>query len=342
MDLIYTDSNMVDIGVLMDYKLDLAFGKDENNLECTLTANSHCCDDGYYLHIEGTEYGGIIDSIEVDTAANKVIYFGRTWHGILGSKVIAPLLPGEASGGGVTIKTKDSSGASLTNKYLVISGDVNDCLGFILKRLGLGDMFETISKTAGVTINQFQFDRFTDGYSGLVKMLDSIGRRLVVEYQEGKVIISSTDKYDFSTDEEFNSDIVEMRLKKKFKTVNHLVCLGSGELENRMIVHLYADGEGNISQVQTQTGLLEYSAIYDFPAVESEEELVAKGTERLLELWEPDNMVIELDDTSDFYNVGDKVGASDEVTKLSSSGTINKKIVTIENGHITISYKVGE
>lgn len=342
MDLIYTDSNMIDIGVLMDYKLDLAFGKDENDLECTITAGNHCCDAGYYLHIEGTEYGGIVDSIEVDTAANKVIYFGRTWHGILGSKVIMPLLPGEVASGGVTIRTEDANGVSLVDKYLVISGDVNDCIGFILKRLGLGDMFETGVRAAGVAVNKFQFDRFTDGYSGLVKMLDSVGMRLAVEYQEGKVIISGTAKYDFTTDEEFDSELVELRLKKKFKAVNHLICLGSGELENRTVIHLYVDEEGNISQEQTQTGLMEYSAIYDFPAVESDEELIQKGTERLKELWEPDDLIIDLDDTSDFYNVGDKVGAADNVTGLSGSGTINKKIVTIENGQITISYKVGE
>ena len=33
MDLIYTNANRVDQGVLLDYELDLAFGADENNFE---------------------------------------------------------------------------------------------------------------------------------------------------------------------------------------------------------------------------------------------------------------------------------------------------------------------
>lgn len=342
MDLIYTDANMIDIGVLLDYQFDLAFGQDENDFECTISTNDHCCDAGYYLHIEGTEYGGIIDNIEVDTEGNRIVYSGRTWHGILGSRIILPLQKDEASSGSVTVKTVDSDGASLVDKYLVISGDANHCIKFILKRLNLSALFTGSEEAADVLIQNFQFNRYTDAYSGLVKMLDSVKMRLHVEYLNGQVVVSAIEKYDYTTDEEFDSSMVELDLKKRFKTVNHLICLGSGELENRMVVHLYADADGNISQTQTQTGMDEYVGVYDFPSVESEEELFSGGVERLKELWQPDELVINMDDTSDFYNVGDRVGATDDITGLSVSGNIQKKIVTIENNQINISYKVGE
>ena len=129
---------------------------------------------------------------------------------------------------------------------------------------------------------------------------------------------------------------------KNFRTVNHLVCLGSGELEDRTVVHLYADENGNISQEQTQFDLMEYAAVYDYSAVESEEELVKQGTEHLKSLWNTDEMVIKLDDTSDKYHVGDIVGATDSATGLSGSAKISKKIVTIQDGLISISYEVGE
>jgi hypothetical protein len=131
-------------------------------------------------------------------------------------------------------------------------------------------------------------------------------------------------------------------MKKNIRAVNHLVCLGSGELENRTVIHLYADENGNVSQTQTQFGLHEYAAVYDYSSVESEEELLKQGTERLKELWQPDEMVINLDDASDVYHVGDMVGATDSTTGLSGSATIRKKIVTIQNGLISISYEVGE
>lgn len=342
MDLIYMNQAMVDQGVLQDFEMDLAFGANENNFECKIPSNRHCCDAGYYLYIEGTEYGGTVDAIEVVSETQEVIYYGRTWHGILGSKVILPLQSGETSAEGVTIKAVNSDGESYVDRYLIISGDAHDCIRFLLDRMGLSTLFKVSEQTSGVTIKNFQFDRFIDGYSGLVDMLNSVEYRLQVEYTDEKVVLSAQKQYNYATDEEFDPDLVNMQLKKKIKSVNHLVCLGSGELENRTVIHLYADEKGNISQTQTQFGLQEYADIYDFSSVESEEELLKEGTKQLKALWVPDEMVIKLDDTSDFYHVGDKVGATDNTTGLSATATIQKKIVTIANGQITISYEVGE
>lgn len=341
MDLIYMNSNMVDQGVLQDFEMDLAFGANENNFECKIPSNMHCCEAGYFLYIEGTEYGGTVDSIEVISATEEIIYSGRTWHGIIGSKVIMPLLDGETSTDGVTIKTTDSNGVSCVDKYLIISGDANKCIQYIVNRLGLSSLF-IASKATSKTISSFKFDRFTDGYSGIVKMLKSAGLRLGVEYSDGQVVLSAMQQYNYATDEEFDPDLVDMQLKKRVNTVNHLVCLGSGELENRMVIHLFADENGNISQTQTQFGLDEYADVYDYSAIESEEELLKQGTEHLASLWLPDEMVIKLDDSSDFYHVGDKVGATDNITGLSTTATIRKKIVTIRDGLISISYEVGE
>ena len=342
MDLIYMNSEMVDLGVLQDFELDLAFGANENNFECRIPSHLHCCDAGYYLYIEGTEYGGTIDTLEVASEANEVVYYGRTWHGILGSKVIMPLHKGESSTANVTVKTADSSGASLVDKYLVISGEANHCIQFILDRIGLSELFKASGTASGITISNYQFDRFTDAYTGFMKMLSSVNMRLHIEYLDESVVLSAVERYDYTTDEEFDPDLVEMQLKKKVKAVNHLVCLGKGELENRTVYHLYADSSGNISQTQTQFGLYEFVAVYDYSSVESDEELLKQGMEQLKALWVPDEMVIKLDDTSDFFDVGDKVGATDNITGLSASATIRKKIVTIKDGLVSISYEVGE
>lgn len=341
MDLIYTDANRVDLGVLLDYELDLAFGADENNFECRIQTGSHCCEAGSLLYVEGTEYGGIVDSIESDTENDEVAYRGRTWHGIIGSKVIFPLLSSDVSTSSVTVKTMDSNG-SLVGKYLVISGDANACIAFILSRIGLSAMFSAAETAAGVNINQYQFSRYTDAYSGLVKMLDSAGLKLHVSFQNGVVVLSAEAKHDYTQDEEFNSDLVQFQMVKRYKTVNHLICLGSGELENRMVVHLYADASGNISQTQTQFDLNEYVDALDYSNAESEEELIKSGKERLKSLWSTDELSIDFDATEDIYDVGDIVGAMDYVTGITVSATITKKIVTIQSGQTTISYKVGE
>ena len=321
MDLIFTNKNMEDVGVLQDFDFDLAFGSDENDFECTIPASSHCCEAGSLLYMEGTEYGGIIDGIRSKSDSQEVIYSGRTWHGILNSKVIEP-----------------NSGSP----YLYVSGEVNAVISLLLSRLALTDLFKASGKNSGMTVSGYQINRYITGYDGIVKMLSSVGAKLHVTFQNGKVVLSAEKKHDYSKDDDFDSDLVDFDIKKQFKTVNHLICLGSGELENRMVIHLYADAEGNISQTQTQFGMNEYAAVYDYSSVESDEELLKQGTDQLQQLWMQDEMVIKLDDTSDFYDVGDKVGATDDITGVSASATIKKKIVKLTNNTTNISYEVGE
>ena len=321
MDLIYTNTNKEDVGVLLAYDMDLAFGADENNFECRIHISEHCCEAGGYLYIEGTEYGGIIDEIKSDTTEGEVIYKGRTWHGILNSKVIEP----------------DSGEA-----YLVVSGDANDIIRTLLDRMDLPSLFSVPFTSSGITITSYKMNRYISGYDGIKKMLASVGGKLEFDYEDGCVFLWAVPSHDYSIDEEFDSDQIDFEVTKKHNSVNHLVCLGSGELENRMVVHLYADESGNISQTQTLFDLDEYAAVYDYSDVESEEELIKSGTARLKELWEPDSMTIDFDSDSDVYDVGDIVGAFDNVTGINIHAEITKKIVTIKNGKINISYKVGE
>ena len=90
MDLIYMDDKKRDIGVMKNFTLDLAFGEDENNFELSTVMENNVCESGFYIYAEGTDYGGIIDQIKVNTSSNSLKYIGRTWHGILGSKILQP------------------------------------------------------------------------------------------------------------------------------------------------------------------------------------------------------------------------------------------------------------
>lgn len=336
MDLIYTDANRNDLGVLIAYELDLAFGEDENNFECTVSSNNHCCSPGSYLYMEGTEYGGIVDAIANDTAAQEITYSGRTWHGILGSKIIVPLRTGETSTEQVTVKATDSEGNSLIGRYLILSGDANACLQFLIDRLGLSSMFSAFTEAPGVTITQFQFDRYTNAYTGISKMLASAGLKLKLAYSGGLVHLAAAAIYDYAQDEEFDTGSVDLDVKKSYRTVNHLICLGTGELEQRTVLHLYTDEEGNISTTQSQFGVNEYTELFDYANVESEEELLSAGTERLRELWQRDSIAIDFDESMDAYDIGDILGAYDNITGIRVSAYITKKIVSIKNGQIFI------
>lgn len=318
MDLIYTNQSREDVGVLHNYELDLAFGSDENNLECVVSRKDHCCAFGSFLYIEGTEYGGIVDSIESKNSTTEVVYSGRTWHGILNSKVLQP----------------DSGEA-----YLVVSGEANDVIASLLTRMGLSDLFEASSEDSGLNITSYKMNRYISGYDGILKMLKTVGAKLLFCVQSGgKVLLSVVPVVDY-TKEELDSDLIDLDVKQTANTVNHLICLGSGELENRMVIHLYADENGNISQTQTFKGVDECVAVYDYSNAQDEADLLNSGTERLKELMQQDDLSVDVNDVDDPYDIGDIVGATDNITNIKITVPVTKKIVTIKNGVVTIDIK---
>jgi hypothetical protein len=322
MDMIYMNGALEDIGVLQEYEMDMAFGLDENDFECRIQKKAHCCEAGFYLYAEGTEYGGIIDSIESNTGSGEVVYSGRTWHGMLNSKVLEP----------------DSG-----EDYLTVSGEANAVIGSLLSRMGLSAMFSASSANSGLTISGYKMNRYITGYDGIVKMLKAVDGKLKLSFKGGKAVLSAEPRHDYSQDEEFDADLVSFQAKKNFNPVNHLVCLGAGTLADRLVVHLYADANGKISQTQTFTGMKEISEVYDYSAIETEEELIKEGTSKLKSYWSVANAIdIDFDADSDIYDVGDVIGAVDNITGLQTTAMVEKKIVTIKNGKIKIALTPGK
>lgn len=316
MDLIYTSKFREEQGVLFGYEMDLAFGADENDFECTVTTKNHVCENGSLLFFEGTEYGGMVDSIESNTATDDVTYSGRTWHGIMNSKVLEP----------------DSG-----KDYLVLNGEANKVLASLVQRMGLADLFSASDEDSGITINSYKMNRYILGYDGIMKMLAAVGAKLKIKFSDGVAVLSAHPIKDYTQDEEFDSDLVPFTAKKNFKSVNHLVCLGAGELSNRLVVHLYADEEGNISDKQTLTDLDEITSIFEYSQISDEAELIAEGTAKFKEFLASDEIVIDFDADTDEYDVGDIIGAVDNITGLSAHATIKKKVLAIKNGQFSIS-----
>lgn len=321
MDLIFTDTRRKDVGVLKDYTFDLAFGVDENDFELTMDVKNHCCEADCLLYIENTEYGGIIDGIGVITGTDQLIYFGRTWQGLFASKIIEPD-EGEA--------------------YLTVSGDANQIISDLIVRCDLSELFVASSEPSGLTIESYSFNRYVDPYSGIKKMLDAVNGKLKFSFVEGKVIVSALPAVDYSQDEQFDSDSVEMTIQKSKNAVNHLICLGKGELTERQVIHLYRDKNGTISGTQTFRGLCEFTKTFDYPNAESKEDLVEKGTEKFDEYANADKLQMDFASEEVIYDVGDIVGGKESITGIVASEKITKKIVTIRQGEVNIQYKVGE
>lgn len=230
MDIIYADGNLIDVGVISG-DLDVAFGKDENDFCLSIDLSDHCCEAGYMIYINGTEYGGIIDSICPDTENNKLEYKGRSWHGIMESKVLEPD-PG--------------------HDYLIVSGEANDILSDLIKRMGLSDLFYVSEELSEITISRYQFERYTKGYTGIRNMLKSVHAKLNMQFRDKMIVLTAVPLYDYSIDEEWDKSQINFQIEKAYHPVNHLICLGSGDLKDRRVIHLFTDSNGGIRPYKTR------------------------------------------------------------------------------------------
>lgn len=326
MDLIYTNKQKEDVGVLLDFTLDLAFGSDENDFELTVIQENHVAEAGCFVYIQNTEYGGLIDAVTSDTDAKEVTYSGRTWHGLLNSKII------EHTG---NLDFPFDYPFDYGGTHLIVSGDANTILADLITQMGLASLFTVDPNASGITVTKFTFDRYCPSYDGITKMLSNVGARLQIIHDGSNLVLSAVKITDY-TKGGIDDDIVTMTVKKTTNKVNHLICLGSSESDSQTIVHLYADEDGNISQEQTFFGADEYAAIYNHSTTESEEDLTERGMEYFTALLQQDELSVNLIESDDIYNVGDIIGATDNVTGLSIAVPVTKKIVRIDGDTITI------
>lgn len=225
MDLIYTDKNRKDIDVLSDYELDEAFGKNENNFSLKISLSEHCMEPGCVIYAENTEYGGIIDTLNPNTKDSTLTYKGRTWHGILNSKVLEP---------------------DAGEDYLILSGEANSVLKEIITRLKLNDVFSVSEEDSGIEIIHYQCSRYPCAYDEIRKMLYEFMGKLTINCQMKTVLLSVSPLYDYSADEEWDASQLDFAIEKNYHPVNHLICLGSGDLKDRHVIHLFTDENGGI------------------------------------------------------------------------------------------------
>ena len=320
MDLIYTNANRVDQGVLPSHSFDLSYGAGENDFELTLGHGEAALEQGAYIYMEGTEYGGVVGAMKTSTDGQYITYNGRTWHGIINSKVIEPD-PGE--------------------DYLVVSGDANELLAFLIARLGLSDLFVVSGEHSGITINRYKFHRYCKGYDGVRDMLGDNGAKLLITWQDCAVTLSAKPVVDYTADP-LDSDSVSLTVEQHSQKVNHLICLGKGDLSEREVIHLYANENGAIVDTQHYTGLDEITDTYENANAESSEELRNEGISRFKKLRNTDSADISVTESSKIlYDIGDIVGATELRTGIGVAAAVSQKIVKIKNGAVSIDYKTG-
>ena len=315
MVLVVADAKLGNVREIEDFTLDVAFGADENALTLTVEEKSAPAA-GQLVYIDATEYGGVIDQVKRGSgrgATGTVECKGRTWHGILAGRRLSP-----DSGSG----------------YLTVNGKAGDVLTSLIARMGLESLFKAASDDSTVS---YTFERFCDGYSGLMALAKANGRKLSMRRMDGYIELSMPPIVDYAN--KVDSDLLDFTITSVHRCVNHLLCAGTGQLANRAIVHFYADENGNVSHKQTLFGIDEICALYDYSNA-SASELETEGKKKLLEYQTSGTVEVDAHEDMD-VDVGDIISARDNSTGTTVTATVSKKVVKVERGIATYSYEVG-
>lgn len=242
MDLIYAkviNNTIIDQAPLHNYTLDLSYGENDNDFVLKMPESGTRLEEDMVVYISGTEFGGIIDSIEIDTASRMINYSGRTFQGILESKVLYPF---------------DNS------DYLIYSGEANTILQQILERISLaasssnelyvqpdGAFLTASTEDSGIYIQGYRVasssGNYAHAYSFIREMLYSVGAKpLIIDG-----VLQAVGYVDYSNDFEWlQGTDHNFKAKRNYNSCNHLRCLGQGNLSDRYTIDLFLNENGGI------------------------------------------------------------------------------------------------
>lgn len=321
-DIILADAKLTPRGSVSDVTLDWASGTDENDFEMTIADPTPAPVRGWWWWIDDTEIGGRIDDMRttVTSGASEVTWLGRTWTGLLASKIIRP----------------DSG-----QDYLTVSGRLPNVVKSLVRRIGLDSVLTVDSDDKSTVTNWvFKDPRYVDAYTGLRNLLASCGRRLDINARNNRILLGITPVETIGNT--VDSNLVDFKAETKHRTVNHLIGLGEQDLKNRYVSEWYADSRGNVSRKQTFTGVEEVAEIYDYSAAE-QKTLDDSTMKRLQELQTGGTVDVTLAESiGERLKVDDIVTASDHNTGLTVTAKVTKRIIKISDGIMTASCEVGQ
>lgn len=318
--LILADSTGRELRHLLFSTYDFEVGKTENSFEVKILRSEYeRIPDGARIYLPGTEYGGIYRRLATDTKQDTVCVGGLTWRGMLQKKIICPV-----------------SGAD----YATDTGELNSIVKARVEAAFPG-LFIGSDTDTGISVSSYQYDRYCTMEEGLTKLLKSQGYRLNIEYSQPDkaVVVSAVPIVDYSQEIELSSDMrTDYIMRAQKDGVNHLICLGKGELKDRVVYHWYVDGNGNIGTDQYYFGADEIAEVYDYSGGELPD-LIQSGRQHLEGLVNQNKFEMTIDSDIEI-GIGDIVGGRDYLSGMTMTSPITGKIVTWSGGFQRTEYKL--
>lgn len=311
-----------EIGYLESVELDAEIGEGKSDFELTLNMkDTDVLHYGCRIYVLETEFGGLAEKMKVSTKTNKITWSGETWRGLLVKKILEP---------------------PENEDHIILNGELNECIEQLVGDK-FGSLFIVDRENTGVMLKNHKVERFTTLYDAIMKFLGEKGYRLNITYKKpegpenGAVWLKAepiTDysNIEYSQDYDVNFDVTDNR-----RGINHLICAGEGQNQERIVLHLYVQKDGSIGKTQYYKGIDERAALYSFTSADVTK-LEEDGIKRLKELQNSKEVNVAVDNED--FELGDIIGGYEQITETEVRKPIIRKILKISNGKATIEYKV--
>ena len=333
MDLIYTEPydplmSIKELGYIRNCSIDVDLGTvasgADNEFEIKLGLYENNIKKGALIYDEsGSEIGGIVYGVKVDTSNQTLTLKCKTWRGMLKDHIVKPP------------KNED---------YFVFDGDANEVLEMMINNSY--DGFIQAAKSAS-NIHITGRIRYKDILTTLDDVLSDVGGRIKITFDGERAICEVVPAKDVSDKICLDNDYgIPINAEDSYG-YNHIIALGKGELKERQLCELWVKEDGSITDNANDNipcGLKLRTYIYDYSSVESLEELRKAANKKLREIGAIKKLEISQIELN--LEIGDIVGAAERVTGINMKKQVTRKIIKgdIIKGvsFLTTELKVGD
>lgn len=264
---------------------------------------------------DGSEIGGRVEGFELKAGrdSTELHWVGSPWTGVLSKRLLWPD-PGQ--------------------DYLTLSGDANEVLRQVVRRLELGSLFSVPDGSAGAQVSHRCSRDEPDAWTNLRQAMRSAGMRLDARWVGGSCELRAVRVADWRG--RVDSDLVSFDLTSSLLVTNHLKAAGKGELAGREVVDVYADNRGNVGTSRAMSGVFELEEYYDANNSEGDD-LRKQATDRLKDRQGEGGVKVTVDEGVEF-GLGDMVEARHYSPNVTVGVEISSKVISATGAGASVTY----
>lgn len=214
--------NGEEIGQILDYSIDLAYGSDENNYQIETIEPKLALGDMWI--VEETDYGGIVDEVQSSSTTPIIKYNGRSLQGILATFSALQI---ENSG----VFTVFENTIRVNGTTADIAEDLSEQIEFPFALIG------------DETEIDAEVDRFLDLYSLMRTILENNMLKLKFGYtKESGFFAELVEAIDFSKEQSVDASVFDTSIKQGAYIPNHFIGVCKTD-EKTFIKHFFTNDQ---------------------------------------------------------------------------------------------------